>query len=507
MKKTMFLATMVAMLATTSCKKTDEVSTQVVDPKSATLQKATNESMLSVGPSMVISNYTLTVVDTTKILVVHVYSAGSVNLQNVKVQFVSGSTSYTAACYYNGTMPEGVEFLCSPFGKNFLAGSYTVKVFADANIGSTIKDSAEITLSLDCTTKGTGYNLKAKQDNVFFVQGGVFTQVDPNTPKTKNITSGQWVECTRITTSAVGKSYTPTYTEVQVTNAVMVQQVQLRNAYGTIMGTGNPISGLAKINLGGISIGKGATETISVWLQLQSMTNQQTGLATKATITYSEYTDNFGVTVVDNANYSGMNMYVYKNLFSLTESMQTQQIDPSNKMSLFKTSFSGTGAIKQIAYKITWTKAGTDTLRIPLSFEENGADVTGSVWITNQNGDTLTSLVATEATSKIVVMYKSGSGQSAITGSKNYELKGLCKGFATDGSAVKIEIDEDASYVQPTTLSYYAGKQFQATLNGVSANIITSENPNGTAIVGISNPEFRNSYLWTRVKGTVILYK
>ncbi|MEI6022887.1 MAG: hypothetical protein WCQ32_03565 [bacterium] len=494
----------VVAISISSCSKTADggSTTPPVEKTKATIVANQSSNTVSTGDTVLLGNYTYTVVDSANVSNVHALITGtsSTNISNVFATIIqNGNVLYNLplSSYGNQGANTQQDFLFS-WGKNTFPGVYTVNVYARVTSSAT-KDSITTILMFDCnsidglTSYGTSTSNASVKD--IFVNGNLLVSVSPNTPITKNVQAGQTIESTRIMISAIGKDYSPSYMEVVVTNPAMVGSIILQDSKGTKLGTGSIANGIAKISVSNFKVLKNTTDSVMVFMQLNTISSQ-TGVMVGTTVTTATYVDNFGKTIIDQNDYAGNGMYVYKTLFSITGNNTTKQITPGVAMSLYDMTIRGTGTLKQITYKITWNQKGTDTLKIPLQFFEGNTNVTNVVYFTNQNGDTIT--YATPTTTAITVTYMSGLEESQISSSTEYILKGICVGFNTNGSGVRVDLVLDAQYVNPGAISYVSYlKQFQVSLNGtVPALLLSDASAAGhNAVPGLSTTDWFSSYL------------
>ena len=448
-------------ISISSCSKTADggIGTNPVTPHAnVVVTKVINpDSIAGIGVKVCIASYNLEIVDSaTKITVIDVYDPNLLPLQNVSVEI---GTLYTINCSKSGIFSEGQDYTTSVVNKNISVGTYPVKVYATVYTTDII-DSTTIKIRFNCKGITTDPIMAQK---IFFTQGIITTQKSNTTPITKNIAAGSSADMLTLNTTVIGKDYIMNKVVVSVTDKI----VSGINVYvdGSLVGSAAVSSiGDVSIPTNIVLVASSTPYEIKISYTFAFYAGFQTGSAITATVSaigYANESDN-------TTTYIGNPMYVYKSLLTIAGGGITQQIS-SAKTSLMKTTFAGNGALKQIAYKLVWTNGGTDTLKIPLSFEEAGSDVTNKVYFTNQNGDTIST--ATQSTTSIFVTFKSGSGESIIQGSKIYELKGYLKGFATDQSSVSISIGSD-NYVQPNTLS---ASGFRVSIAGVIPNIILSD--------------------------------
>lgn len=492
MKKIIMLATTVAILV--GCKKSADGVITVVSPKNATLTGVLVDSFLSPGPNT-IGAASFVVPDTVRVQVVRVYIKNtSVNLQNVRVVFSSPNTGDIEAKYLDfiGDKPEGREYSYAPFGKNLAPDTYSVKAYADISING-VKDSLVASISLDCRTGLTNYNLKVKSNQIFFITGNVTTKISTQTPITKRIvhtTTGALM--TTLNTTVVGKDQTLTGVKVSINNPLVNNVLAFigGNSIGSTVVNG---AGVYTVTCNRV-LAKGSSTDITIVYALGSFTSTtQTGLAATATVTGITYADQ---SQNDNNTYQGNPMYVYKHLLAASGGGISSQIT-SGKVSLYKINFSGMGAVKQLSYNLNWTIGGSDTLKIPLSFEDNGTDVSGNVWITNQNGDTLNATTITPASTKIFVTFnRNGVYESVINGSKTLDLQGTFVGFTSANSSVKITPESDVQYSTPGNLSWRDAKKFQVSIGGaISGMVISDMSSTGhNGVVNQSNNDWFSGY-------------
>lgn len=485
MKKIVSIATVVAIFAMTaiSCKKSDDAgTTPTPNPKAATLTKAVGDTVLNEGLQTLMSNFNFTVVDTTKVQVVHLYSLSTtVHLENVRVVFTGSTGSITASCEYNGVVPEGQEFLAAPFGKYFLPDTYSVKAYADVTING-VRDSTELSLSLDCMTGTSSYNLKAKNNQIFFITGNVSSVLSPQTPVSKKVYNTTGVQMTTITTSVAGINQTLTGVSVAVNNP-LVSAVKVLIG-GSVIGT-TSVNGVATyvVPTNKLLV-KGTSTDITIAYDFGSFTSTtQTGFATTAIIkklTFADQNQN------DPNTYTGNPMYVYKAFLSFKNSPVSQTVSTSS-LDLFTVQANATGNTageKQMSFSVVWGNAptSTDTLASVIRFFEGTTDITSQVNITAQNGDTIPGNKITPSVSVITVTWK--SGESVINTSKTYTIKGICSGFNTAGSYLQIGLLTDASPTQVVGVINYSGK-FKISVGGTSYNVWTDRsNPAHTSVVG-----------------------
>ena len=497
------LTALAVMTAAISCKKSDDAGTTPTPnptPKDTTkivsLDTVTGIKLLPVGQNGLIGTFTYTVKDTAltpTISAVHVYSSIA-KLSNVKAVF-TGPISLTAQCsYLSGNSAFGTEYGALPFGKSTKAGIYTIGVYATANDDT----STVITLQLDIRVGTKTFSLTVSNSPIAFVSGGVFLQKDINTPKTQSVLGGQSIEGLKLSLGAVGMNYSPNYIEVTAAGGALATSAEVKTSGGVSMGMANFVNGIAKISLANLTVFDGTTATMSVFVQLASFTGQATGQYVTVSSQNITYIDGFGSTTAPDATtYTGNPLYVYNAFLSFKNNPVNQTVSMSGN-DLFSFDVDATGGTvgeNQMSFSVLWGKAptSTDTLASVIRFFEGTNDITSQVNITNQSGDTIAGNKITPSTSVITVTWK--TGESVITSSKRYTIKGICTGFKNPGSYVQVSLLTDAGMPQVVGKIDYSGN-FKISVNNIAAyNIWTDRShPAHTSVKGAgSTPDHMNT--------------
>ncbi len=479
--KKMLIAAIAAMIAATSCKKTDDGGNNpgTSGPTLATLTKVPGDSVFASGTNILCAKFSFVVLDTTAVQAVNVFSSNTnISIRNVKVVFTTSMSSFKAHCSDMGTVPEGRQFMESPFNKSMIPATYAVELYVDV-ITSTI-DSTNFLIKLDCRTQNKIYKLQVKNPKTFFITGNVNTKISANTPVSKNVVAGTGIIMTSISTSVAGIDQTMTSMDVVVNNP-LVSAVKVMSG-GAVLGT-TSVSGTNTYTVSFSKfLAKGTTTDFDIVYDFGSFTTTtQTGLATSAVVTKITYADNAQNEL---STYSGNTMYVYKSLISFSGPAVNQSVATfGNDLYSLTATTTGSGAIKQISFSVLWGKApiSTDTLGAIIRFFEGSVDITSHVYITNQNGDTIQGNKITTATNVITVTWI--GGESTVSNTKTYKIRGVCTGFKTAGSYMQIDFVQDINRIVGR-LSYNGN--YKVSVAGVAVHTAWTDrsHPAHTSVVG-----------------------
>lgn len=342
-----------------------------------------------------------------------------------------------------------------------LATNVVMPIELYCNIGSTV--TATHALKTDLTATGTGAMSSASvsqadkdgQTLTGATSGSLTEAIGAGNPITSITEDNVTKKVAAFKWTAADESFTLSEINVNVAAATTVSNVILKDSTGATLAT-RP--GATDVTFGGISvpIAVGATVELSVELQLGAV---GTGAGTSredVAVTLDSYKkrDSQGVETEDTDNVAGNSHFVFKAIPVATQGSVSSVLALS-EMDLYRLTVKAQGgpvAVKQLAFKVTFTDITDDTLTIgSLKFYKDGNDYTDSVRIVDQGGVNAKSggTAIGESDTDIYVTFGSDAqseDQVADGSTVEYKLRGTPAGFdAADKDSFRIEMLADSA--------------------------------------------------------------
>ena len=340
-----------------------------------------------------------------------------------------------------------------------LAASSTiyVNVYSSVPTSSTNGDATADTFrpSLTITAQGAGSAADASASAVtgqtITSTTGSFAQAEDSMPAAKVAAANQEVETAKFRFTSTNETYTIKEVTVSVASATVAGVIGTAKLYdgSTLLGSAafdqsSNTRALIYVT-GGLEVPYNTYKTLTV---KHSLNDVGTGAATSqqdvATTLYSvKYADSTGVeTTATPSGLAGNAVYVYKSIPTATiVDLTNGDLSNGNAQEIYKFTVAAASnssiALKQIKLNITWSDGGTaDTLEVEsLKFYKNGTDISSSVTIVDEDGNSVTSTSGLlEGDDTCVITFTSTEDTISAGSSVTYAVKGTPTGFRVLGA-------------------------------------------------------------------------
>lgn len=521
MKKNLMLAAVAAIVATTSCKKTDEVTNPLVvqkDTVSVSFVSGAGQTLFPVDMQVSTLSLTMNVSDSVFMeFSISTNQKTKVDLDSVVMTCTNVATRSVIVvdCSNKNFIGGVMQYTTSGIlNKLFVKGIYTIELKNRASIPNQT-DSTDFTLKAS-TRIPFNVNKVVKQPQDFvsnmitFTKSKIETKLFGTMPKTGAVLTSAPTKMFSIATSAVAGGKKPLEYTFALQNPNIVDKVEVRQGSSTIGTATVNRNNTVTMALNAVNIANGSQaiyDIYIVWKTPPYAVIDKTGILTTLTLVSGRSLDLVsGQSLTESIGVTNQ-MYPFKSLLSISGANGIKTINSAIENDLYTMTLQGDGSIVSIGYTLTWNENGSDTIRIPLKYYVNGVDYTKKVSFTNQNGDTVSTL--TSKSTKLYVYFKENPYEYIVNTSGSIRLVGnKPQGFTTSGTSLKITFDAD-NIVNNRTLSANSTVT-RVSLGGVLANFIWSDGGdiNHSPIPGnISSDDWFNSSWLIKTTTDAILVK
>jgi len=435
--------------ALTVAKNTSYASQSVLDPKTAfkigsfTIASTTTETVNITNLSIDVNNDTDTDVTTEMSNLYVMYgTTGSMTTSSMKGSVAEASNSWSI----NYSIPA--------------SSTIYVEVYGDLLSAMDTSDSvrADLTVTAAGASSAADASASEVQGQTITIAAGAFTETEDSMPSAKVVAANQEVEVAKFRFTSTNETYTIKELYVNVADSATVPSVIGGvNIYdgSTLVGSGvidrttGTNNNESLIYISNVVVAANTYKTLTVKFDLNEVgTGYGSSQQDVAVTLYAvKFADSSGVetTETSGTEFSGLtgnSVYVYKSIPTVSiVDLTNSDLSNGNVQELYKftvaAASNGAVALKQVKLAVTWSDGGTvDTLEVEsLKFFKNGTDISSSVTIVDEDGNSVTSTSGLlEDDGTCVITFSSTEDTISAGSSATYAVKGTPTGFRVLGA-------------------------------------------------------------------------